>query len=322
MTPAGWLTAALPAVLAWAGLLAFVSARPRRPRLTDRVEPYLRDLVPATARLAPGARAAPGARRGRGQRRVPGRLPDAAQLGQRLARLADAAVGGRDSVRRRLGAAGAEVDLDAFRLQQVLAAATGVCAGFGLLALRLATGVGLPPASGLGLAVLLGGAGFTGRDLALSRAARRRRAVLLAELPAVVDLLALAVAAGETPVGALTRIARGTGALAGELTATLAEVRAGRPLADALTGLSDRCDVTALGRLTDAITISLARGTPLADVLRAQAQDARDAARRGVLEAGARTEIAMLIPVVFLLLPVMLVVALYPAAVTLTTLAR
>lgn len=55
------------------------------------------------------------------------------------------------------------------------------------------------------------------------------------------------------------------------------------------------------------------RGTPLADVLRAQAQDVREAARRALMEAGGRKEVAMMVPVVFLILPVTVVFAVFPS---------
>jgi tight adherence protein C len=57
-------------------------------------------------------------------------------------------------------------------------------------------------------------------------------------------------------------------------------------------------------------------------VLRAQAVDAREAGRRDLLESGGKREIAMMIPVVFLVLPVTILFALYPGAVTLTSISH
>jgi type II secretion system protein len=50
----------------------------------------------------------------------------------------------------------------------------------------------------------------------------------------------------------------------------------------------------------------------LADVLRAQAQDVRDNAKRELLEVAGKKEIAMLAPVVFLILPLTVVFAIFP----------
>jgi len=47
-------------------------------------------------------------------------------------------------------------------------------------------------------------------------------------------------------------------------------------------------------------------------VLRAQAQDAREAAKRGLLEVAGKKEVAMLVPVVFLILPMTILFAVFP----------
>ena len=52
--------------------------------------------------------------------------------------------------------------------------------------------------------------------------------------------------------------------------------------------------------------------TPLADVMRAQAADAREASRRALMEEGGKREIAQMVPVVFLVLPITVVFALFP----------
>ncbi|HNO39808.1 MAG TPA: pilus assembly protein TadB, partial [Marmoricola sp.] len=64
-----------------------------------------------------------------------------------------------------------------------------------------------------------------------------------------------------------------------------------------------------------AIAIATERGTPLAEVLHAQAADVREAGRRVLIETGARKEVAMMIPVVFLVLPIVIVFAFYPGLV-------
>jgi tight adherence protein C len=64
--------------------------------------------------------------------------------------------------------------------------------------------------------------------------------------------------------------------------------------------------------------VALERGTPLADVLHSQAADVREASRRALLETGARKEVAMMVPVVFLVLPVTVLFSLYPGLVGLS----
>lgn len=136
---------------------------------------------------------------------------------------------------------------------------------------------------------------------------------MLMEFPTVAELLALAVAAGEGAVGALERVCRlSQGELSLELGRCLADARAGANLPAALQGLADRTGLASLARFVDGIVVAVERGTPLAEVLRAQAQDVREDGRRQLVEEGGRKEIAMMIPVVFLILPITVLFAVYP----------
>jgi tight adherence protein C len=127
------------------------------------------------------------------------------------------------------------------------------------------------------------------------------------------------VGAGEGAVGALERVARTcSGEMSGELRRTLADARAGATLVQALEGLAARTSLTHLARFVDGVAVAVERGTPLADVLRAQAQDVRDVGRRRLMETGGKKEIAMMVPVVFLVLPVTVLFAVYPGLAVLT----
>ena len=92
----------------------------------------------------------------------------------------------------------------------------------------------------------------------------------------------------------------------------LADARAGANLTTALQGLADRTGLMSLTRFVDGIVVAVERGTPLAEVLRAQAQDVRENGRRTLMEQGGKKEIYMMIPIVFLTLPVTVLFALYP----------
>ncbi|HEY5199355.1 MAG TPA: type II secretion system F family protein, partial [Acidothermaceae bacterium] len=71
----------------------------------------------------------------------------------------------------------------------------------------------------------------------------------------------------------------------------------------------------------DGVAVAVERGTPLADVLRAQAVDVREASKRALLESGGKKEVAMMVPVVFFILPVTMLFALFPGFVSLRLLA-
>ena len=169
------------------------------------------------------------------------------------------------------------------------------------------------------LCTLAGLGGALARDQVLARDIKRRKDSAARTFPAVAELLALAVAAGETPAAAVERVARTcAGPLAEELRRAGADARSGTPLPQALDEVARRLDLQSLRRFADGVTTAVERGTPLADVLHAQAADARAEAHRALLETAGRKEVLMLFPVVFLVLPTVVLVALFPGLASLT----
>ncbi len=311
-----WLLGSLlGALFAFGVIVAVRAAPPMRPvRLVDRVGPYLGDTPRPSRLLAqPSATATPFAV----ARRIFGpALRD-------LVGVVDRTVGGAASVRRRLNGLGSALTVEEFRIEQVV---WGVGA---MLASGLLVGIagwargGIDPlvVGAVALAGLVGG--VLGRDWYLTRQLTRREAVMLAEFPVFADLLALAVVAGEAPPDALRRVCRLTGGeLARDLDRALGQARTGTPLTSALTAVAERTTLEPFARFLQGIVVGLERGTPLADVLRAQAVDVREIGKRALLEAGGRKEISMMVPVVFLILPVTVLFALYPGLLTLTSLAH
>lgn len=239
------------------------------------------------------------------------------------AALLDRYYGGTRSVRRRLAAVGSPLRVEAFRIEQVVWSVAGGLAG-ALMAGFLATvseRMSLLAAAILLLTGLL--TGVLARDWWLSMAVRRAETVMLAEFPIVAELLALAVTAGEAPVSALERVCRVCrGELSTRFQRALADARTGASLPAALRTVADQTSLDALARFVDGILIALERGTPLAEVLRAQAADVRQASKRSLLASGGRRELAMLLPVVFIILPITVVFALFPGLVAITVLTR
>ena len=142
---------------------------------------------------------------------------------------------------------------------------------------------------------------------------------MLAEFPTVAELLALSVAAGEAPGAALDRVVRRSGGRLSEVLAeVLARVRSGEQITDALDRLAATTGLPVVSRFAHGVAVAIERGTPLADVLHAQAADVREAGRRALIEQASRKEIAMMAPVVFLVLPTTVVFAFWPGFVGLT----
>lgn len=298
-TLAGAVSGLLAGVGCW---LVLAHLRARRPRLDARLAPYLREPTATSEASRPVA----GGPLATAERLLGPVLADAVRLFERLGTPTA-------ELERRLVRAGSRRTVDEARAEQVISGVVGAAVGL-VLALLAVSARGASPVLGAALVAVTGLTGVVLHDLALSRAVRRREELLLAELPTIAELLALSVAAGEGATGALERVARTCrGELAAELSRTVADARAGTPLVDALEQLSDRTGLPALTRFAEALAVAIERGTPLADVLRAQAADVREAARRELMEAGGRKEVAMMVPVVFLLLPVTVVFAVFPS---------
>jgi tight adherence protein C len=270
--------------------------RVRRPALEARVLPYLRDVHPyVEVPTPPGVTGA-----------VFGPLLRAA------AASVGGILGGSASVQRRLVRLGSASSVEQFRVRQVTWGVAGFTAS-AVVATSVwsARGGNVPALLILCLVGFL--AGVLGCDNRLSGQVRAREDRLRAEFPVVADLMALAVAAGESPVAGLERILRVIhGSLGEEIGRVLADVRTGTPVASAFDALAARTGVPSIARFAEGMAVAIERGTPLVDVLHAQAADVREATRRDLIEAGGRKEVAMMIPVVFLILPVTVVFAFFP----------
>ncbi|OJV57852.1 MAG: pilus assembly protein TadB [Cellulomonas sp. 73-145] len=295
-------------LLGGVGLLLVVLRWPtRRPPLDSRLAPYLRGRRTESALLRTPVATSPF---GVAERLAAPFMADATRLVGRLGSPAR-------ELRRRLARAGRTESVEQFRAGQVVWGVLGLAGG---LAAALLVGT-VRGGSPLALAVLVAVSGMSGvllRDWLLSRQVREREQRILTEMPTVAELLALAVGAGEGAAGALERVVRSTsGALTEELRATLSDARAGAPLTEALDALAGRTGLPALTRFAEGVAVALDRGTPLADVLRAQAQDVREESRRALMEAGGRKEVLMMVPVVFLILPVTVLFAVFPSLVVL-----
>ncbi|TPW73240.1 type II secretion system F family protein [Schumannella sp. 10F1B-5-1] len=274
----------------------------RGPRLAERVAPFVLDVSAEARELI--------ARRPAEPSPVFGALAGA--VGRPARDAVSRILGGDEVIAARLRQAGRDDGVEAFRSRQLLAALGG--AGLGVLVAAWGLRVGTLPLV-LGAAIVVVGAalGLLAPEQLLARAARRRGQRIAEELPTVLEFLTLALAAGESLSDALRRVARtGNGELATELGRVIAEVNSGIPLTTALSGAARTLDVAAFSRTVDQLVPALDRGTPLVEVLRAQAQDVRGDAQRALIESAGKKEVAMLVPLVFLILPITVLFAIFP----------
>ena len=278
------------ALVAGAGLvLILAAALARRPSFVDRVA------------------------QGRVQERPPSAL--AAWARRVSASTLDTLGSTSESVARRLALAGMNPDVSVFRLRQAVAGFVAACA---LVAARHASSLraSLVPLCACALVGTL--LGVAGMDRFLTVRARARQRAIDAAVPDCSELLALAVAAGESIPAAIERVAGCAGGpLGAELLLTAGHIRNGTPSVRALADLVERTESPALTRLSRTLTTAIERGSPLAAVLHDQARDQRERSLAALMEEGGRREIAMLLPVVFLILPVTVMFALYPGLIAL-----
>jgi tight adherence protein C len=286
------------------GLWLLVSLTPRlsRPSLVTRVAPYVIDVSLDARELLDRQTADPLPVFGAMLEPVAGRVRS----------VLDSVLGGRDLIERRLRQAGLTISVDAFRSRQLLWATSAAAIAI-VLGLALGSIQSVPIAAEGALVIVAAVGAFVGRDYLLQRAARARVARMTKELPTILEFLTLSLSAGEGILDAIRRVARiSHGELAGEFATVTHDVSTGIPLTDSLGLLSSQLQVPPLTRAIEQITGAIERGTPLADVLRAQAQDARDDAKRELLELSGKKEVAMLVPLVFLILPITIAIAIFP----------
>ena len=136
----------------------------------------------------------------------------------------------------------------------------------------------------------------------------------LFELPEVLDLLIVSLRAGEGIYQSLqTVVPRASGELARELSKCLTAVNYGAALTDEIRKIPNALAHPQFAELANKIVMSLVRGTPLSKMLEDQASSARSEIRNQLLLQAGKNETRMLVPLVFLILPVIVLFAVYPS---------
>lgn len=217
----------------------------------------------------------------------------------------------RTSVKSRLLEIGksTEADYAEFRIRQAL----GSIATFLVTQVSLiAAGKSLFTSTLISVIVLALSYLYSERDL--NKKVKEFRDGVEAEFPAVIEMLSLALSAGETPLAAMKRVSiNANGPLALEFSQVLSRIEGGTPFHISLDQMGRGTHSVMVRRFVDAIIIAMLRGAPVIDVLQRHAQEAREAQRNRVLSAASKAEVSMMIPIVFLILPISILFALWPS---------
>jgi tight adherence protein C len=145
-------------------------------------------------------------------------------------------------------------------------------------------------------------------------ASKSRLRSALFELPEILDMLAVSLNAGDGIFAALARVAPGAkGVLPSELQRMFISLELGAALDVELSSLGRRLPERQVLEFVSKLQVAMRRGSPLAQVLQEQAESARAEIRNYLLKRVGQNETRMLIPLVFLILPVTVLFAIYPS---------
>jgi tight adherence protein C len=134
------------------------------------------------------------------------------------------------------------------------------------------------------------------------------------ELSKILQMLAIMISAGESSIAALRYISeRSSGRLATLIKASLENYNNNGNLFSTLEFVSSATNSAQVRRLLNAIRISSERGSPMLDTLQNQVRSLNKEIKVNLLNKAGKSEIALLVPVVFLILPTSILFAVWPS---------
>jgi len=174
------------------------------------------------------------------------------------------------------------------------------------------------------LALLCGsGFGYLSPDMVLGRIVRKRVDQLRHGLPAALDLLVLAVEAGQALDAAILDTSRGLRgshpALASEFTQLQLELKANTSRADALRNFATRSQDAEMRKFANLLIDTDRFGTSLGPALKTHARYLRIRFRQMAQEKARKVGVKLIFPVFFLIFPSVILVTLGPAVLLLMT---
>ncbi len=136
----------------------------------------------------------------------------------------------------------------------------------------------------------------------------------LFELPEIVDLLVVALKAGEGIFRSFETVtSRSDGVIAKQLAQVQRAVQFGAAFGSEIHEVSRAIPHPQVSEFVNKVSLALERGTPLAQMLSEQGMSVREEIRSKLLQQAGRNETRMLIPLVFLILPITVLFAIYPS---------
>jgi len=231
------------------------------------------------------------------------------RLGQFARRWSPA--GWLDGMSRKLASAGSP---EGWTVERLLGVKVVLGVALGLLTMLAVAGDF--SLSGLLLIVAAASIGFFTPDVLLTRRVEQRKDAIRGELSSVIDQLSMMVQAGLGIDAAIARAAQSNeGPLAEEFARVGHDVRVGVDRSVALDNLAERADVPELKSFVAALAQADRLGSPVSQTLEIQSQEIRVKRRQFAEEQAMKLPVKLLFPMVFCILPVLMVVLLAPAGI-------
>lgn len=163
---------------------------------------------------------------------------------------------------------------------------------------------------GAGAALL----GFQYPAIWLGDVMKRRRSELLKTFPFYLDIITLCVEAGLNMQGAMSQaVAKGpSGVLRDEFQRVLRDIRAGKPRAESLRGMSDRLNESNITTFTSTVIQAETMGMNLGPLLRTQADQRRTERFLRAEKLAMEAPVKMLFPLIAFIFPCTFIVLFFP----------
>lgn len=215
----------------------------------------------------------------------------------------------RSKVRKKILTAGLsqEINEDEFIGLQIL---WGAMFPVGFVIMNFALQMDFPYASALGISAV----GFYFPHLYCGISKGKRYTDVVTDLPFFIDLMALSTEAGLDFMGSLQRIVdkAENSVLADELRLVLKDIKLGSSRKEALTRLAERLDIPEITSFVAVVRDAEETGASISQVLKDQSIQMRLERFVRAEKAGAKASQAMLIPMMFLVLPSVFIMVFAP----------
>jgi tight adherence protein C len=168
------------------------------------------------------------------------------------------------------------------------------------------------------IVIVLANVPVLGSSFFLREKVKARRESIMIDLPEVMDILVVSVEAGLGLDSAIVQqYSKNKSAVLTELNSAIREIQMGVPRKTALKEMADRCDVKELTAFVTALLQAEQLGVSIKSVLMQQSERLRVERKQMIQAKAAKAPVKIMIPTVIFIFPVVFIILLGPAVVSL-----